>query len=55
MYGNHCKFRDGVKPCEYDRRDKAEAARRRKHSRYDSVGKHKKMEKYDKSNRKVRF
>lgn len=44
MYGNHCKFRDGVKPCEVDRHDKQYRARKKK-----------KMEKYDKSSRRVRF
>ena len=47
MYGNHCKFRDGVKPCEFDRRNKETKARRKRAKR--------KMEKYDKSSRKVRF
>lgn len=54
MYGNHCKFRDGVKPCERDRQGKQDSARRKKHSRYDDYKK-KKMERYDKSMRKVRF
>lgn len=47
MYGSHCKFLDGVKPCEFDRRNKETKARRKK-SR-------KKMEKYDKGARKMRF
>lgn len=55
MYGNHFKFRDGVKPCERDRQEKADAARRKKHSRYDVWNKKKKMERYDKSMRKIRF
>lgn len=44
LYGNHCKFLDGVKPCEFDRRNKATKAKRKK-----------KMERYDKSSRKIRY
>ena len=47
LLGNHCKFLDGVKPCEFDRRNKHVKAKRDK--------RRKKMEKYDKSNRKVRY
>lgn len=43
MYGNHCRCL-GTKPCEVDRHDKQYKARKRK-----------KMERYDKSMRKIRF
>ena len=47
MYGNHCKFRDGVKPCEFDRRNKETKARRKRAKR--------KMEAFDKRSRKKEF
>ena len=43
MYGNHCLC-FGTKPCEVDRNDKQYKARKKK-----------KMERYDKSIRKVRY
>ena len=43
MYGNHCRCL-GTKPCDVDRHDKQYKARKKK-----------KMERYDKSMRKVRY
>ena len=43
MYGNHCRYL-GTKPFEVDRHDKQYKARKKK-----------KMERYDKSMRKVRY
>lgn len=52
MKCSECKFWQrskmyGVKPCEFDRRNKETKARRKRAKR--------KMEKYDKSDRKVRY
>lgn len=44
MYGSHCTCTKSVKPCELERHDKRSKAKRKK-----------KMERYDKSSRKMRF
>lgn len=46
VYGNHCSFRGWLKPCDAERRKKADKSRKKRH---------KKMDAYDKGSRKIRY